>query len=125
MTPHDLPESFRRIDLTLAREPGHPVGDTSHGFTLVAPLDAEGALDADAWREHRAACRVVRRHDNEVDAVGQLEHGPGGLWSFRYGDAGEDKAHHLELEHFTVGEYVSVREPDGVHTFRVDRVAAL
>jgi hypothetical protein len=44
-----LPPSFRRIRLELAREKGHPQGSARIGYTFVAPLDANGKIDADLW----------------------------------------------------------------------------
>ena len=52
--------SLSKIVLQLARNPGLPAGDASQGYTLVAPLTSEGQIDLDAWRAHRAECRVVR-----------------------------------------------------------------
>ena len=41
----DLPANFRRVRLELAREKGHPEGDAGIGYTLLAPLNADGSLD--------------------------------------------------------------------------------
>lgn len=56
-----LPRSFREIRLELAREKDHPEGDRAIGYTLIAPLDNEGRIDAETWQSHREACKVVRR----------------------------------------------------------------
>jgi hypothetical protein len=52
--------ALKRIVLHLARSKEHPEGSSRHGYDLVAPLDAAGRLDAHAWREARARCRVRR-----------------------------------------------------------------
>ena len=44
---------LKRIVLRLARNPGIPDGDDRQGYVLVAPLNADGKIDLEAWREHR------------------------------------------------------------------------
>ncbi len=122
-----LPAAFRRIDLTLAREPGHPAGDPEHGFRLVAPLDSSDRLDEALWSANRQACRVVRVHGDEDHDIGHLVRGPGGAWAFRYDLTGEDEDRVRRLDHVRLapGEYVTVVEDDGEHTFRVIAVTPL
>ena len=82
--------SLSKITLQLARNPGLPGGDPSQGYTLIAPLTAEGQIDLDAWRETRAACRVVRFHpDPDERADGLLTH-RGSHWFFHYDEDDED-----------------------------------
>ncbi|MFN3348953.1 hypothetical protein [Pseudorhodoplanes sp.] len=117
-----LPRSFRKIRLELAREKGHPAGSAGRGYIIVAPLDAERRFDAKTWKEHRDACRVVRFRSGEDDDIGHLVHRPGGSWAFRYdirGDEDDEAGYHFEQERFEIGEYVSVREADATHTYRV------
>lgn len=117
-----LPRTFRKIRLELAREKGHPAGGAGRGYIIVAPLGRDRRFDADAWKAHRDACRVVRFRSGEDDDIGHLVHRPGGSWAFRYdirGDEGEEAGYHFEDERFEVGEYVSVREADATHTYRV------
>ena len=124
----DLPSTFRNIQLELAREPGHPVGDLAIGYTIIAPLTLDGTIDANLWKKHRAACRVVRRRPNEADGVGHLVHRPGGNWAIEYDVAGgmsSEAGYHFSDEHFVVGEYVSIKESDQFHTFRVASVSPL
>ena len=57
-------------------------------------------------------------------------HKPGGAWAFHYdihGDPEHDESgFHLDTHVFRPGEYVSLREQDGVmRTFRVVSVRAL
>lgn len=119
----DLPRNFRHIRLELAREAGHPEGDRTHGYDIVAPLTAEGLIDAETWHEHRDVCRVRRFRPEEDDRVGRLMHGPGGRWYFDYDestDSDNEAGFHFEDERFVLGEYVSLREDDGeMHTFQV------
>ena len=105
--------SLNRIILQLARNPGQPVGDEGHGYTLVAPLTVEGRLDVDEWREHRKECRVVRFHpDPDERATGLLTH-RGSHWKFHYDedDEGDDEEGYRLGDHiFKEGEYVTIAE---------------
>ena len=56
-----LPHAFRCIRLERARDHDHPAGDSETAYVLIAPLDADLKIDADLWRTHKDACRVVRR----------------------------------------------------------------
>jgi hypothetical protein len=128
MTRHPL----KRILLNLARSKEHPDGSARHGYEIVAPLDANGHLDPVSWRETRAACRVRRFWAGEKEEFGHLVHRSGGAggatWLFDYNPAGtdDDEAGYRLGEHvFAPGEYVSVKDEDGViHTFKVVSVAA-
>lgn len=126
---HDLPKNFRHIRLELAREKGHPGGDGAHGYDILAPLTGDGHIDGETATTHKARCRVRRFRPGEDDAIGILVRGPGGRWSFDYNNAtdNDDEAgHRFGDEKFVPGEYVSIREDDGVmHTFRVMRVEEL
>ena len=121
-----LPRAFRKIRLELAREKGHPAGSSGYGYTLVAPLGSDQKIDADLWISHRDACRVVRFRPTGDDEVGHLIHQPGGssgaFWLLRYDIRGEDSdeaGYRFQDEHFEIGEYVSIRESDTMHTYRV------
>lgn len=116
-----LPEPFRAIRLSLAREPGRPQGDPDINYTLIAPLDAEGRIDPEAWRANPDMCRVVRRRE-DVTEIGKLRRRPGGSWAFHYKtEAGEDDdpAFRFDKHRFAPGEYVTIEEDDGPHTYRV------
>ena len=120
------PQSLRHVRLLLARESGHPDGDSAHGYDLVLPLGEGGRLDAEEFKRVRDLCRVRRFRPGENDAIGKIVHGPGGLWKFDYADAdtSDDEAgFRFGDERFVTGEYVSVREDDGeMHTFVVVQV---
>lgn len=111
------------IRLELARDHDFPEGSARHGYELVAPLDAEGHLDADAWRAQRSRCRVRRFWAGADDEIGHLRH-QGSGWAFHYDIAGDPAADEpgwrLGSHVFRIGEYVSIREQDGkLRTFRV------
>ena len=118
-----LPAQFRQIRIALAREPGHPEGDDEVAYIFVAPVDAKGSIDPKLWRQHRDACRVARKRPNEEDQLGHLVYHAGGAWGFHYdgdGNVPDEAGYHFADEHFKVGEYVSIKEHDGVlRTFKV------
>lgn len=124
----DLPSNFRRIRLELAREPGHPEGDRFTGYSLVAPLTNDDHLDIETARTYRSLCKVVRfRHDAESEE-GFLIRRPGGSWAFHYDlDAGEDDDPGFKFDehHFAIGEYVTLLEDEGPHTYRVVSVESV
>jgi hypothetical protein len=119
-----MPESgLKTIRLNLARTKEFPDGSDRHYYRFTAPLDADGHLDAVAWRKHRDKCRVVRNWAGEEEDIGHLVHRPGGSWGFHYdidGDEGDESGFKLATHRFVPGEYVSVRDEEGeMHTFRV------
>lgn len=126
MTTAELPAAFRRIVMELAREPGHPHGDSEERYVLVAPLGDDGRIDPASLADHPAGGRVVRDLDG-VRSIGQLVHGPGGRWWFRYegaaGDPEDELVFRLANEHLQPGEYVSIVRDDGAHPFRVTQVS--
>lgn len=124
----ELPEDFREIRLELAREKAHPQGARDFGYTFVAPLDASGRIEPALWSKHRDACRVIRSRPHEQDEIGHLVRRPGGSWAFRYdvsGHSDDEAGYRFDDERFVIGEYVSVRENDDMHTFKVISVAPL
>lgn len=121
--------TLKRITLRLARNPeaGFPDGDPARGYTIVAPLDAEGRLDAAAWRDVRERCTVVRfSPDPDERAEGFLSH-RGTHWLFRYDEAEEgpdEEVHRLGEHRLIVGEYVSIfHGRDGGLAYRVADVS--
>lgn len=123
-----LPPPISHVTLVLAREPGsNPLGNSSHAYHLYLPLLADGRIDAAAWRQRRALCRVRRERPGEEAVTGLIIHGPGGHWIFDYpGDATDEHGFRLETERFTVGEYVGIKEDDGrFHTFQVTSIKPL
>ena len=113
-----------RIRLELARSKEHPSGSASHGYEFVAPLDADGRLDASAWKGLRDRCRVHRFWGAGDEDVGHVVHRRGN-WVFHYdvdGDEDDEAGYKLSSHTFNLGDYVSIRDEDEVlHTFRVVR----
>ena len=123
-----LPQDFREIRLELAREKDHPAGARDFGYRFVAPLDVNGQIEPELWAKHREACRVVRFRPDEADEIGHLVRRPGGSWAFRYDISGTDDdeaGFRFNAERFVIGEYVSVKEDDESHTFRVVSVESV
>jgi len=117
-----LPSSFRQIRLELAREPGHPFGDSEIAYVLIAPLDSEGWLDSRMWRKHREACRVARFRPGKPDDLGHLVHRAGDHWAFHYditGDHDDEAGYHFSDEKFVPGEYISIADEGRTHAYRV------
>jgi hypothetical protein len=127
-----LPHVLKRIRLHLARSKAFPEGSSRHGYEFVAPIDANGHIDPELWRQHREHCGVRRFWNGDPEQIGKLLHKPGGAeharWVFDY-DASrvdDDEAGYRFGGHtFAPGEYVSITEDDGdVHTFKVMSVEA-
>jgi hypothetical protein len=122
---------LQRVLLNLARSKEFPDGSRKHGYDLVAPLKEDGHLDVELWKANRERCTVRRFWPGEVDEHGLLVHRAGGAegatWTFDYnpGATDDDEAGYRLGSHlFKPGEYVSVRDDDGVlHTFRVATVS--
>ena len=123
---------LKKITLNLARSKEFPDGSVRHGYELTAPLDASNHIDQDTWQKHKAACTVHRFWADEAPQHGHLVHRAGGAkgatWGFDYDIKSEDddEAGYRFGDHaFTVGEYVSVRDPEGeLHTFKIVHVRA-
>jgi hypothetical protein len=119
-----------RIVMRLARNPGTEFadGDDHRGYTLVAPLTADGHLDAAAYAKARAACTVRRFAPDEDPSDGHLVHS-GARWYFDYEDGAADvdePVYRLGQHRFAVGEYVSVTDEDGrLLTYKVTDVATV
>jgi hypothetical protein len=121
-----LPAQFRQIRIELAREPGHPDGDASVAYVIIAPLDAHDKIDAALWRAHREACRITRIRPNEDDEHGLLVHRQGGGWILRYESNKPDATgFHFKDERFVSGEYVSISDTGKMQTYRVAAVSHL
>jgi hypothetical protein len=109
--------TLSRIVLRLARNPGTEFadGDDHRGYSLVAPLQADGRLDMAGYAAHRADCSVRRFSPDEDAVTGVLKH-RGQTWYFDYDasdDSDDEPVHRLGEHKFVVGEYVSVADEDG------------
>ena len=120
--------SLSRIVMRLARNPGSEVGgDDRLGYTLTAPLTAEGRLDAEAYAQDREACSVRRFAPDEDAVTGRLAR-RGQNWFFDYDRQSSDDdepVHRLGDHRFVVGEYVTVTDEGGQPlTYRITEVQA-
>jgi hypothetical protein len=120
-----MPEYFRRVRLHLARETGYPQGSRDIGYELVIPLTSAGNIEPALWEEHRERCRFTHFRPGAESEAGHLVRRPGGSWAFHYdirGDEDDAAGFRFENERFVPGEYVSVREENGLHTYIVASV---
>lgn len=118
----DATFTLHSIRLERAREPGHPEGSASDGYEFTAPLTGDGRIDVGAWRAARQDCLVRRFRRNAGILDGRLARKPGGAWFFDYDrtdDADDETGFRFGEETFVVGDYVSLKESDGMHTYRV------
>lgn len=109
--------SLSRIVMRLARNPGTEFagGDDHRGYTLIAPLTADGLLDIDAWHRLKEKCSVRRFAPGEDHADGRLAR-RGVVWFFDYdnSEAEDDEPVFRLGEHrFVVGDYVTVSDHNG------------
>jgi hypothetical protein len=114
--------SLKRIRLELARTPEFPEGSRLHGYEFTAPLDDKGRLHTADWPNLKGACTVRRFWDKTEDEHGTLIHRRDGSWAFSYapGDDDDEPIFKFDRHHFTVGEYVTITEHDGIaRPFRV------
>lgn len=108
--------SLKRITLHLARTKAYPNGSPDHGYEFVAPLDATGHIDAEAWHKEREQCRVTRFWGGEEEDLGHLVRRPGGSWAFHYdikGDEDDEAGYRFAAHAFVEREYVSLKDQDG------------
>ena len=113
-----------RIRLELGRTTDYPQGSEQHGYEFIAPLTLSGHVDALEWRRSKEHCGVRRFWGNDRDEHGMLKH-VGHGWRFDYGtdEENEEPFFKLDLHAFVPGNYVSIREHDGVtRPFRVVEV---
>ncbi|WP_333586717.1 hypothetical protein [Phenylobacterium sp.] len=122
--------SLSRIVMRLARNPGTEFagGDDHRGYTLTAPLTADGYLDEAAYAQQKAECTVRRFAPDEDAAEGRLAR-KGSVWFFDYdeGDTADDEPFYRLGDHrFAIGEYVTVTDDDGRPlTYKVMEVQAV
>ena len=118
--------SMKHIRLELARDREFPDGNRHRGYEFNAPLDEGGHLAPDEFAQVPHRCTVTRFWDGERTELGRLLHTSDGQWVFDYdtqGDEDDEPGYRFGEHRFVPGEYVSVREHDGVtRTFRVAAV---
>jgi hypothetical protein len=115
-----LPHTFKRIRLNLARSKEFPQGSEQDGYEFVAPLDADGRIDAALWRQGREHCRVRRFASGADDEIGFVVHRPDGRetarWVFDYDETAEtddESGYRFGSHTFRPGEYASIRDNAG------------
>lgn len=114
--------ALKRVRLEAARSGEFPEGSQNHGFELVLPLGSGEHIDVDAFDADPLVCSAVRFWGSDEDRHGLLIRTADGGFavSFEVGEDDDEPIHHLGEHRFRAGEYVSVREADGVErTFRV------
>lgn len=108
--------ALKRIRLELGRTKEQPEGNPRCGYEFKAPLTADGHLDAQGYKIHKAACHVDRFWEGERAEQGVLLHIGRDRWVFSYapGTDDDEPAFKFDKHVFVVGEYVSITEHDGV-----------
>ncbi len=121
--------SLSRIVMRLARNPGTEFadGDDHRGYTLTAPLTADGKIDEAALKALKNGASVRHFLPDEDAVEGKLGR-RGERWFFDFGDEAdaEEPLYRLGEHTFAVGEYVSVTDEDGrLLTYKVTDIAAV
>jgi hypothetical protein len=114
---------MRTVRLEVARSHEFPEGSAAHGYELHVPLTAASTLDRDGWMHNRQTCSFRRFWGDEEDH-GQLLHRAHG-WALSFAPEGSEieAIFRADDHRFVVGEYVSIKERDGVtRTFKVTSV---
>lgn len=126
------PSRFKRVRVEMARTPAFPDGSAAHGYDIIAPMSDDGYLDPQVWKAHPELCSVRRFWQGEPDRFGLLEHRAGGMggatWIIDYEEdrSDDDEAgYRFDYKRFVPGEYVTIRDMHGAHTFRVAHVAGV
>ncbi len=115
---------FHRIRLELARCRDFPEGSPERGYELSLPLTADGSLDVAAWHRHHDPV-AFDRFWGAASRHGVLRHDRHD-WQLAFDDDSEAEEETLfrpECHSFKAGEYLSIKEFDGVtRTFVVSLV---
>jgi hypothetical protein len=116
---------LRKVRLEMARGHEFPDGSSEHGYELHLPLTPDGKLDHAFWLKHRHDNLFRRFWAGQDDETGHLTHSRAGwLLAFDNGTHDAEIIVRADDHRFTVGEYVSMKERDGVtRTFRIASVA--
>ncbi len=118
--------TLRFIRAELARNPENPDGDPNDAYEFTMPLNAEGAMDVDAWHASENAWTFTRYHGGEETLHGQIVETDDGDWAFSYeaGDADDEKLFSFDRHRIVPDEYLSVTDTSGVeHVYRMVIVA--
>ncbi|MDY0881738.1 hypothetical protein ACFPL7_19295 [Dongia soli] len=103
------------IRLELGRTRDFPQGTPDCGYEFVAPLNAEGHLDFEAFQQLKSHCRVHRFWVGELAQSGALLRLGRDHWVFSYepGVDDDEPAFKFERHQFRPGEYVSITDHNG------------
>lgn len=105
---------MRNVRLELARCPEFPEGSKAHGYELHVPLGHDGRLDRDQLHKHHGEAGFHRFWGVDDDH-GEVKHGHRGwVLSFRPGTDDDEVIFRGDEHRFVAGEYVSIKERDGV-----------
>jgi len=122
MSSEIIDRQLKRIRLELARTPEFPDGNPKCGYEFIAPLTQDFHIDAEAWKNVKGHCGVLRFWGADRPERGMLRH-VGNGWRFDYDprdDSDDERFFKLDRHSLAVGDYVSVTEHDGVQRpFRV------
>lgn len=108
--------TMMKIRLELGRTAEYPNGNENHAYEFVAPIDAEGRIDADAWKKERENCVVRHFQNGNLIKAGHLSR-VGRSWRFDYDRRthGDDEPFYkLDQHTMRPGLYVSIMEHDGI-----------
>jgi hypothetical protein len=111
---------MRTVRLEMARCHEFPEGSPTHGYELRVPLTAAGKLDRDFWLKDRQGSGFRRFWGGEEEH-GEVRHRHHG-WtlSFTPHVEADEVIFRADDHRFAVGEYLSIKEKDGVtRTFRI------
>ena len=119
--------SLKKILLKLARTPEFPEGNEDIGYEFYAPLDNNGFLDKEAWKNEKDKCTVLHFSPNKEDENGFLVQHNDNIWLFDYDpsiESDDEPIFRFDHHKFIEGEYVSITEHDGVQrTFKIVAVS--
>lgn len=111
---------IKTVRLEMARGHEFPEGSSAHGYELRLPLTPAGKLDSESWATNRRASGFRRFWGGEEEH-GEIHHRGHG-WTLAFNPPGEadEVIFRADDHHFAVGEYLSIKEKDGVtRTFRI------
>ena len=122
--------TMSRITLRLARNPSTPFveGDPERGYVLLAPLTADGKIDADVYAAAKAAC-TVRRFGPGMDAVEGRLRRHASVWYFDYDperSSDDEPGFKLGDHRFLPGDYITITDDAGTPlTYQVSEMVQI
>jgi hypothetical protein len=117
--------TLMNIRLELGRTRDFPQGDPRHGYEFIAPVDANGHLDAAAWAAAKQHCTARSFRPGHEDRTGMLRH-VGHGWRFDYvpGRSDDDEPFFkLDRHLIAPGLYVTLTEEGQQQPFRIVSVS--